>query len=236
VNNSGPAFFALAMHVERGILLRHGFEAEGAGMNGTMHMPGARMISLNCPDAKLRNCSGPALFARDIRVEQDVLLSDEFEADGSGQDGAVCLIGARIGGQLDLTSARLLNHDEHPGQVALNAARLAVAGDILGNNFTCCGEMRLDDAEVAGSVHLEGAHLSHSAGWPLTCQRLKAHELVLLTAEPIEGADLRHAHIDLLRDDPKTWPQKLKLNGPSSTLDSKTSSARKGPRPGLRTA
>lgn len=213
VNNSGPAFFALAMHVERGIFLRHGFEAEGAGMNGAMHMPGARMISLNCPGAKLRNCSGPALFAKAMQVEQDVLLSDGFEADGSGQDGSVCLVGARIGGQLNLISARLLNRDEHPGNVALNAARLAVAGDILGNSLTCCGEMRLDDADVAGSVHLEGAHLSDSAEWPLTCQRLKAHELVLLTAEPIEGADLRQAHIDLLRDDPTTWPRKLKLDG-----------------------
>lgn len=73
--------------------------------------------------------------------------------------------------------------------------------------------MRLDDAEVTGSILLEGAHLSDSAGWPLTCKRLKAHELVLLTPEPIEGVDLRHAHIDLLRDDHNTWPVRLRLDG-----------------------
>ena len=191
----------------------NGATVAGQGAGGAVSLSGARITRIECDGADFSNDCGPALFAEAVQVEQDVLLSDGFEADGLGQDGAVCLIGARIGGQLDLTGARLLNHDEHPGHVALNAARLAVAGDILGNNLTCCGEMRLDDAEVAGSVHLEGAHLSHSAEWPLTCQRLKAHELVLLTAEPIEGADLRHAHIDLLRDDPKTWPQKLKLDG-----------------------
>jgi hypothetical protein len=37
--------------------------------------------------------------------------------------------------------------------------------------------------------------------------------LVLLTAEPIEGVvDLRHARVDLLRDDAETWPRQLQLD------------------------
>ena len=111
INNSGPAFFALAMNVERGIFLRHGFKADGAGMDGAMHMPGARIIRFDCRGGELHNCSGPALIANAIQVEQDVLLGDGFKADGRGQDGVVCLVGARIGGRLDLTSARLLNRN-----------------------------------------------------------------------------------------------------------------------------
>jgi len=179
-----------------------------------MQLPGARTTRLVSKGAKLRNPSGPALFAEAMQVEQDVLLVDGFEADGSGEDGAVCLTGARIGGRLDLTGARLRNlGGEHGGRIALNAGRLAVGGDIRGYNVTCQGQLCLDNAEVAGSIHLEEARLSDPAGWPLTCQHLKAHEVVLLTSEPIKGADLRHARIDLLRDEPGKWPEKLRLDG-----------------------
>lgn len=220
VNNSGPVLVALAMHVERGIFMRDGFEAVGAGAAGALRMPGARMTRLECRGAKLRNSSGPVLFAEAMQVEQDVLLCDGFEADGSGHDGAVCLIGARIGGRLALTDARLLNRgDEHSGKVALNAERLAVGGDILGGNLTCQGEVRLDNAEATGAIRLEEAHLSNPGGWPLTCQHLRAHELALPTLEPlggagpVEGVDLRHAEVDLLRDTPGRWPARLRLDG-----------------------
>ena len=220
VNNSGPVLVALAMHVERGIFMRNGFEAVGAGAAGALRMPGARMTRLECRGAKLRNSSGPALFAEAMQVEQDVLLCDGFEADGSGHDGAVCLIGARIGGRRALTDARLLNRgDEHSGKVALNAERLAVGGDILGGNLTCQGEVRLDNAEATGAIRLEEAHLSNPGGWPLTCQHLRAHELALPTLEPlggagpVEGVDLRHAEVDLLRDTPGRWPARLRLDG-----------------------
>ena len=214
VNNSGPALFALALHVERGIFMRGGFEAVGVGREGAILMRGARMTRLECDGAKLLNSSGPALLAEAVQVEQDVSLGGGFEAHGSGQKGAMCLTGARIGGRLDLTDARLLNRGcQHGGQVALNARRLAVAGDILGKNLTCQGEVCLDNAEVTGDIRFKDAHLSSPGGWPLTCRHLRAHELVLPSPEPLEGVDLRHAYVDLLRDAPEKWPARLRLDG-----------------------
>jgi uncharacterized protein YjbI with pentapeptide repeats len=208
VNNSGPAFAALAVSVERGIYLR-GFAAEGE-----IHMPGVRTVRLECDGAKLQNCSGPAMFAEAIQVEQDVLLKDGFEADGLGQDGAVCLVGASIGGRLDFTGAVLINRGDGRGSnPALNGSRLAVGGDIVGDKLTCQGELCLENAQITGSIQFRGADLSEPTGWPLVCRRLKAQELVLLTAESIGGVDLRHAHIDLLRDEPVRWAKSLRLDG-----------------------
>jgi hypothetical protein len=262
-NDSGPALFAEAMLVERGVFLRAGFEATGAGDDGAVRLPGARISRLECDGAKLRNDSGPALFAEGLQVEQDVSLGAGFEATGAGKAGAVCLPGARIDGGLILSGARLLNLQD--GAPALNARRLAVGGDILGNQgLTCHGEVHLNNADITGSILFEGARLANLGGCALdaddatvgavvscgegfhaqgeirfsyakipklcfegahlsnlsnpcrralTCGHLEAHELVLLTAEPIEGVvDLRHARVDLLRDDPKTWPRQLRLD------------------------
>ena len=259
-NDSGPALFAEAMLVERGVFLRAGFEATGAGEDGAVRLLGARISRLECDGAKLRNDSGPALFAEGLQVKQDVWLRAGFEATGSGLAGAVCLPGARIEGGLILSGARLLNLQD--GAPALNARRLAVGGDILGNQgLTGHGEVRLNNADITGSIlfegarltnpggyaldaadatvgavvncgkgfhaqgeirfsyakipklRFEGAHLSNACRPALTCGHLEAHELVLLTTEPIEGVvDLRHARVDLLRDDPKTWPRQLRLD------------------------
>ena len=49
------------------------------------------------------NDSGPALSADGLQVGQDMFLRGGFTATGSGEDGAVRLNGAHIGGQLDCT-------------------------------------------------------------------------------------------------------------------------------------
>jgi hypothetical protein len=53
-------------------------------------------------------------------------LRDKFTATGSGDDGAVNLVAARIGGSLDCEGARLSN-DSGPG---LQAHRLQLDGDM----------------------------------------------------------------------------------------------------------
>ena len=86
------------------MFLRGGFTATGAGEHGAVRLLGAHIGGqLDCDGASLRNDSGPALIADGLQVGQGMFLRGGFTATGAGDDGAVRLVGAHIGGQLDCT-------------------------------------------------------------------------------------------------------------------------------------
>ena len=117
-NDSGPALDADGLQVGQAMYLRGGFTATGSGGAGAVRLSGAHIGgSLDCSGAELRNDSGPALDAESLQVGQDMYLRGGFTATGSGGDGAVRLLGARIGGQLDCTGAQLRN-DSGPALAA----------------------------------------------------------------------------------------------------------------------
>ena len=100
-NDSGPALNADGLQVGQAMYLRGGFTATGAGEDGAVHLLGAHIGGqLGCTGATLRNDSGPALTADGLQVDQDMYLRGGFTATGAGEDGAVSLPGAHIGGQL----------------------------------------------------------------------------------------------------------------------------------------
>ena len=77
---------------------------------GAVILPGAHIGgSLDCDGAALRNDSGPAFLAFGLEVGQGMFLSRGFTATGAGENGAVNLAGARIGGSLDCGGAWLRN-------------------------------------------------------------------------------------------------------------------------------
>lgn len=179
--------------------------------------------------------------------------------------GPVRLIGTRISGTLLLNGARFGTDPGPPGwAIALSATRLTVGHDVVGHDgLTCDGEVRLNNAEIGGSIRFEGAQLRNPGGTALaamditvgaianlcdgfaargtvslafakigsrvcfdgarlsqvdgaalSCRHLQTDDLVLHPAEPIEGeVDLRHARVGVLRDDPRTWPRVLRLDG-----------------------
>jgi hypothetical protein len=142
----------------------------------------------------------------------------------------ISLTVARISGALLLDGARL---------TALDGTGLQVSGDVVARDgFYCRGELRLDRAEIGGSMYWEGATLDTPGGTvrlsyakitstlclrqatltgpgtALGCRHLVTRELVLLPARPPSGVvDLSHARIGLLHDDPATWPSALHLDG-----------------------
>ena len=150
-NDSGPALFADGLQVGQGMFLRNGFTATGSGDGGAVRLPGAHIgRQLSCIGAQLHNDSGPALFADGLQVGQDMFLRNEFTATGSSGAGAVRLVGAHIGGQLDCGGAKLRN-DSGP---ALHADSLQVGhAVVLSGGFTATG------AGVDGAVRLVGAHI-----------------------------------------------------------------------------
>ena len=124
--------------------------AEGSAVNlRSAHIGG----NLDCDGAVLRNDCGPALDVGGVRVNQDVYLRAGFAATGAGDDGAVNLAGAHVGGTLDCSGAELRN-DSGP---ALRADMLQVdQAMLLTRGFTATG------AGADGAVWLSGAHIGGS--------------------------------------------------------------------------
>ncbi|BBH67084.1 hypothetical protein ACTI_37690 [Actinoplanes sp. OR16] len=156
-NTTGPALNADSLRVDQAVFLRDGFTATGAGNLGTIRLLGAHIGQLECDGARLENTTGPAMHADSLRVDQAVFLRDGFTATGTGDDGAVRLSAAHIGGQLDCTGARL----ENTTGPALNAGSMHVGQTTyLVNGFTATGAggrgvLQLDDAHIGGGLRLD---------------------------------------------------------------------------------
>jgi hypothetical protein len=166
-NDSGPALSAERLQVGQGMFLRGGFTATGSGGDGAVRLLGAHIGgNLNCEGAKLHNKSGPALYADGLHVDQRMFLRGGFTATGSGSDGAVNLLGARIGGQLDCSRAKLRNNSGP----ALHADSLQVDQSMfLTDGFTATGSggygaVNLAFARIGGHLECDGAKLHNKSG------------------------------------------------------------------------
>ena len=196
-NDSGPALDADGLQVGQDMFLGGGFTATGAGEDGAVRLPGAHIGgSLECDGAILRNDSGPALVADGLQVGQGMFLRGGFTATGAGEDGAVRLLGAHIGGQLDCTGADLRN-DSGP---ALIADSLQVGqGMYLSGGFTATGggadvAVDLTGTRVGGALLFDLGGLKHATD---PHRRLAVDGLTYAgVPEPISARDW----LELLRD------------------------------------
>ena len=119
-NDSGPALNADRLKVAEGVSLRE-LRATGAH-DGAVRLSSAQIGSqLDCRGAKLRDDSGPALFADSLQVGQALILADGFSAIGGEGAVAVDLTGAQVGGAF-VFGPEELQHEVDPHQ------RLAVDG------------------------------------------------------------------------------------------------------------
>ncbi|MEV5967215.1 hypothetical protein AB0L70_35930 [Kribbella sp. NPDC051952] len=176
-NASGPALAADQLTVDQGLFISHGFEAIGSG-RAAVRLRGAHVGGkLDASGAALSNDSGPALDATRTSVDDSIYLTEGFTATGSSGGGAVCLLGARVGGQLNLCGATLSN-DSGPG---LDAELLAVEqGLFMSDGFRATGGGRgavvLVGAHVSGPAVLSGAILNSGSGPALNALRLVVDE------------------------------------------------------------
>ncbi|MEU4396839.1 hypothetical protein [Kribbella sp. NPDC023855] len=126
-NNTGPAFAADGLQLD-GDLFLDGFIAIGAGECGAVRFPGARVGGqVSATGATISNKTGAALAADRLRVGGSLLLRERFTATGAGERGAVVVLGADVGGRLDMTGATISNSTGP----AVNADGLQVAEDLL---------------------------------------------------------------------------------------------------------
>jgi hypothetical protein len=165
----------------------------GHGSAGAVSLTGAQIGGiLDFDGAALRSDSGPALLAFGLEVGQGMFLSRGFTATGAGDDGAVNLAGAHIGGSLDCDGAELRN-DSGP---ALNAYNLEAGRSVfLHRGFTATGAGKkgavcLDGARIGGSLECDGANLRNDSGTALLADGLRVgRDIFLREGFTATGAD-----------------------------------------------
>jgi hypothetical protein len=221
---SGYALAADGLIVDQNLLCRGGFNAEGEVRLIGAHVSGV----LDLSGARLRNAQGLTLVADQLAVGRDLLCRELTT------EGGVRLFGAHVSGVLDLSGARLVD----PNWYALAVDGLTVDQSLFcREGFEAVGEVRLTGTHVKGLLDFSGARLVNEGGPALVaaglivdqhllCRRaFNAEGYVSLSGATIGGAldisdaqaveelDLTGTNVKVLRDDERSWPKVLRLDG-----------------------
>jgi hypothetical protein len=208
----------------------------------TLRNPGGDALKLD--RAELGELHGAGLTVRGGQVSligtqvaghvnlEHARLGDNGEDGDPDDETALWLEGATIGGILRLTWLRtvgevrirgsvihggvLLMHSwlEDTDEVALRFTRNEVDTDVVCDDLVTIGEARFVDSRIGRHLELDQVCLVNPGGVALDARMLRAAEVSLLPARPVQGlVILEHARIGLLRDDPATWPEATRLDG-----------------------
>jgi hypothetical protein len=163
------------------------------------------LLEARAPVVRLPGCHLPGLAADQLETRGNLELNRGFTAQGE-----VSLLGAHIGGQLNLNGASLTN----PDGLALSAGGLTVDQSMFcRDGFTAQGEIRLPGAHIGGQLSFNGASLTNPSGRVLYLESVAAADLLLMPRQPPVGiVDLTSARIGRLRD-PARWPTVLRTRG-----------------------
>jgi hypothetical protein len=188
----GPALDGEALRI-RGSMLSEGASYCGAGRTGALRLIRATIGGrLDLGGVTLTNPTGSALRADHLHVADTVRLDDGFkataftrpatESEGSEQNGAIRLFGAKIGGQLRMHGATVTN----PRGPAIRTDRLEVGGNLyLDNGFTTRGEI-----EKPGHIAL----LASTIGGKIICTT--PDDSPRVTTFSLEGTTTRGLRLD----------------------------------------
>lgn len=232
----GGAFF------DKGFSARGEFRLIGAHLAANLTMEGGTFgnpggVAVNLDRAVTGSVRGESLTCHGqfsmvgARIGGDVVLMRAVAESGAATcvlnaeraqvDGTLVLREAKMLGEVNLRSIRvgerlLLQRAElrNPSHTACRLSRAQVASDVFCDQMTTDGRLRLAGALIGGTITLHGATLANEAGLALDAANLQVRELNMGAAVLIEGGvDLANATIEVLRDNPAAWPDRLCLNG-----------------------
>ncbi len=168
-NDSGPALIADQITTTGSVVLAGIFT--GDGPLGAARLPGATIGGqLHCMEGAFTNDTGPALHADNLTTTNNVNLAGTFA--GNGADGAIRLLGAHIGGQLDFVSGAFTN-GSGPALYADNlttTSNVYMAGTFTGKGTD--GTIRLLGAHIGGQLHCTKGTFTNYTGPALTADGL----------------------------------------------------------------
>jgi hypothetical protein len=156
-----------------------GFKAEGevklvrAVIGGDLNCIGGRFYNSAEADGAASGPKAPcSINAKGLKITGSVLLSE-----GCSTRGKVDLVGALVGGNLEFNNGQFINK----GEVALDAERVKVTGDVFlcegrwhrderldDESFRVIGNIGLIGAEVGGTVKFEGACFENASADPVS--------------------------------------------------------------------
>ncbi|MFD9965292.1 hypothetical protein [Amycolatopsis sp. NPDC058986] len=198
-NDSGPALMADRFEVAHAFLLDDTTVA-GSGEVAAMRLDGAAIGSQAAfPRSTVTNDSGSALSAEGASITGSVFLCPGFSATGAGDAGAVRLLGARLGGTVDVDGAVLCN-DSGPAFVAV-ACEIG-QGLRMRDGFTATGTVDLANARITGPLECTGARLDGGSEPALDARKARISGNLLLwdtTADSASEAStiqLRGVHVE----------------------------------------
>jgi hypothetical protein len=180
---SKPALYADELRTNGGVSFE-GCTVLVSTADGAIRMIGAHIAGqLDCSGITVCNLAGPALHGDALQVDGEVFLNECFTAGGFGEQGAVRLRGAHIGGALDCSGAIIHN----PCGPALIAERLQVDGSasLSKGRFNANdseGAVRLSGARIGGQLDCSGATIHNLSGSALKADALQVDFDVVLGA------------------------------------------------------
>lgn len=128
---------------------------------GEVNLGGAHLGLLNCEGATLRNANGSALYANGAQIDHAMILMSGFNARGAGDNGAVHLSGARVGGWLNCKGA-VMRNESGPAlkakQATLWSANLS---EVVAVGAGVGPAVDLERVEVAESLLFEPEKIEH---------------------------------------------------------------------------
>jgi hypothetical protein len=187
-----------------------GLQIVGAWIEGRLDLEGCRVprgVALrNCHFVQMPVFSAAIIDSLDLEGSHfPGLDADSIEARGSislinaTSTGAVLMPGARLGGRLNCTGARL----ECPLEIALRAEAL-VAHSVVLEGASITGGILVTGARLGADFNAAGLELSQPGGIALNADGIKVQRNIMLTGAVIEGeVRLIGAHVqgDMLCSD-----------------------------------
>ncbi len=216
-----------------------GLDAEGCRIDGDLSLHAGCTVTgelrlaraviegdLDASRLALRSGEAPSGTLRRVFSAEGIEIAGDLKLLG-GADiaGETCLVGARIGGALRASGARLTADIDEAGArgVALDLDRARVGADVLLDaGFSTVGQVRLRRARIGGDLDGSDAHFDAvgDASWgedggALLLDRARVGGTLTLRhlQAPLQGASLQDARVGALRDDGGTWGQHHVLDG-----------------------
>lgn len=171
---------------------------------GQVRMVSARVDGLfSLSTAHLYNPGTVTLQAQRIKVGESLYFLRGFRS-----DGRVVLQNSSVAGAIDGEGATFTAAQ---GETCLNIMRVRVGRNAAFTKAQFHGDVTADGAVLSGVLHLTETRFDSEAR--LELDHLTANRARLWFATPPGTMALNQARIEIVEDDPTTWPHELRLDG-----------------------